>query len=165
MCQDAGVVLAYLPPYSPDLNPIEESFAQLKQWIKKNRVLAEQFGDDFSWFLRCGLEAIQSACKGHSAVQNLAMMTIWIKSWMSMNIINILMSNLLFLEISTRMPFLRHSSKCAMTPSTSRKSTDSGTSFLMKSSRFIAFADVMAIELRRTGSISCSFAISASLAR
>ena len=63
-CQDAGVVLAYLPPYPPDLNPIE-SFAQLKQWIKKNRVLAEQFGDDFSGFLRCGLEAIQSACKGH----------------------------------------------------------------------------------------------------
>ena len=65
MCQDAGVVLAYLPPYSPDLNPIEESFAQLKQWIKKNRILAEQFGDDFAGFLRCGLEAIQSACKGH----------------------------------------------------------------------------------------------------
>jgi transposase len=65
MCQDAGVILAYLPPYSPDLNPIEESFAQLKQWIKKNRVLAEQFGDDFSGFLTCGLEAIQSSCKGH----------------------------------------------------------------------------------------------------
>src|SRR5438552_18312764 len=168
MCQDAGVVLAYLPPYSPDLNPIEESFAQLKQWIKKNRILAEQFGDDFSGFLRCGLEAIQLACKGHSAVQNLAMMTIWMviwmKSWMSMNIINILMSNLLFLEISTRMPFLRHSSKCAMTPSTSRKSTDSRASFLMKSSRFMPFADIMATELRRTGSISRSFAISASLA-
>src|SRR5204863_8590665 len=65
MCQDAGVVLAYLPPYSPDLNPIEESFAQLKQWIKKNHVLAEQFGDDFAEFLRCELKAIQSACKGH----------------------------------------------------------------------------------------------------
>src|SRR5213592_389850 len=52
-------------PYSSDLNPIEESFAQLKQWIKKNRVLAEQFGDDFAGFLRCGLEAIQLAYKGH----------------------------------------------------------------------------------------------------
>src|SRR6266480_7439688 len=82
MCQDAGVVLAYLPPYSPDLNPIEESFAQLKQWIKKNRILAEQFGDDFAGFLRCGLEAIQSTCKGHFrkcqiSLQNLEMMTIW----------------------------------------------------------------------------------------
>ena len=91
-------------------------------------------------------------------------MVIWMKSWMSMNIINILMSNLLFLEISTRMPFLRHSSKCVMTPSTSRKSTDSRASFLMKSSRFMPFADIMATELRRTGSISHSFAICASLA-
>ena len=106
MCQDAGVILAYLPPYSPDLNPIEESFAQLKQWIKNNRVLAEQFGDDFVGFLRCGLEAIQSEvifANAKSAAPNLAMMTIWMmiwmKSWMSMNIINILMSNLLFLEI------------------------------------------------------------------
>ena len=53
------------PPYSPDLNLIEESFAQLKQWIKNNRVLAEWFGDDFAGFLRCGLEAIQLASKGH----------------------------------------------------------------------------------------------------
>jgi len=27
---DAGVILAYLPPYSPDYNPIEESFSELK---------------------------------------------------------------------------------------------------------------------------------------
>ena len=30
MCRDAGVILLYLPPYSPDLNPIEEFFAELK---------------------------------------------------------------------------------------------------------------------------------------
>jgi transposase len=35
MCCDAGVVLLYLPPYSPDLNPIEEFFAELKAFIKK----------------------------------------------------------------------------------------------------------------------------------
>ena len=28
MCDDAGVVLLYLLPYSPDLNPIEEFFEQ-----------------------------------------------------------------------------------------------------------------------------------------
>jgi hypothetical protein len=27
LCQDAGVKLVYLPPYSPDLNPIEEYFS------------------------------------------------------------------------------------------------------------------------------------------
>jgi transposase len=35
MCRDAGVRLVYLPPYSPDLNPIEEFFAELKAFIKK----------------------------------------------------------------------------------------------------------------------------------
>jgi transposase len=27
MCSQAGVKLVYLPPYSPDLNPIEELFS------------------------------------------------------------------------------------------------------------------------------------------
>jgi transposase len=35
MCRDAGVILVYLPPYSPDLNPTEEFFAELKAFIKK----------------------------------------------------------------------------------------------------------------------------------
>lgn len=35
MCRDSGVKLLYLPPYFPDLNPIEESFAELKAFIKK----------------------------------------------------------------------------------------------------------------------------------
>jgi transposase len=34
MCTDAGVKLSYLPPYSPDLNPTEEFFAELKAFIK-----------------------------------------------------------------------------------------------------------------------------------
>ncbi|KAI0055788.1 hypothetical protein BV25DRAFT_1815140 [Artomyces pyxidatus] len=29
--------LLYLPPYSPDLNPIEEAFSCLKAWIRRNR--------------------------------------------------------------------------------------------------------------------------------
>lgn len=35
MCVDRGVKLVYLPPYSPDLNPIEEFFSELKQYIKR----------------------------------------------------------------------------------------------------------------------------------
>lgn len=34
LCNDAGVKLLFLPPYSPDLNPIEEFFAELKAFIK-----------------------------------------------------------------------------------------------------------------------------------
>jgi hypothetical protein len=31
MCNEAGVLLIYLPLYSPDYNPIEQSFNQIKQ--------------------------------------------------------------------------------------------------------------------------------------
>ena len=31
----AGAVLLYLPPYSPDLNPIEKLFAKLKALLRK----------------------------------------------------------------------------------------------------------------------------------
>ncbi len=30
----AGARLAFLPPYSPDLNPIEQVFAKVKHWIR-----------------------------------------------------------------------------------------------------------------------------------
>jgi transposase len=36
MCRDAGVKLVFLPPYSPDFNPIEEFFAELKAFIKQS---------------------------------------------------------------------------------------------------------------------------------
>jgi transposase len=36
LCAKAGVILMYLPPYSPDLNPIEEFFAKLKVFIRRN---------------------------------------------------------------------------------------------------------------------------------
>ncbi|THU97006.1 hypothetical protein K435DRAFT_663427 [Dendrothele bispora CBS 962.96] len=29
--------LLYLPPYSPQYNPIEEAFSAIKAWIKNNR--------------------------------------------------------------------------------------------------------------------------------
>jgi transposase len=31
----AGATLLYLPPYSPDLNPIENAFAKLKAMLRK----------------------------------------------------------------------------------------------------------------------------------
>jgi len=36
MCSQAGVKLVYLPPYSPDLNLIEELFAELKAFIRRH---------------------------------------------------------------------------------------------------------------------------------
>jgi transposase len=31
-----GVYILFLPPYSPEFNPIEQSWANLKQWLKSN---------------------------------------------------------------------------------------------------------------------------------
>jgi transposase len=42
MCIEAGVKLVYLPPYSPDLNPIEEFFSELKAFIRRNWVRYEE---------------------------------------------------------------------------------------------------------------------------
>jgi len=81
MCEDAGVVLAFLPPYLPDLNPIEETFAQLKAWIKKNKRMVEGF-QDYGDFLCMVLAVLQSDVKEHfgaviSVVQCRAMMITW----------------------------------------------------------------------------------------
>ena len=74
MCDQAGVHLQYLPPYSPDLNPIEESFAELKAFIKRNwqrQADAPQSGvpePSFSAFLeRCVMMVggRQSSARGH----------------------------------------------------------------------------------------------------
>ena len=34
--QFQGVRIEYLPPYSPDLNPIEEAFSKIKHWLRRH---------------------------------------------------------------------------------------------------------------------------------
>ena len=34
--EGVGALIKFLPPYSPDLNPVEEVFAQVKHWITLN---------------------------------------------------------------------------------------------------------------------------------
>jgi transposase len=34
---DLGVRVEYLPPYSPDLNPIEECFSKIKHFLRRHR--------------------------------------------------------------------------------------------------------------------------------
>jgi len=36
VCRAQGVILLFLLPYSPDLNPIEESFVDLKSFIRRH---------------------------------------------------------------------------------------------------------------------------------
>jgi transposase len=69
MCGDAGVVLLYLPPYSPDLNPIKEMFGELKTYIKE--VWDEHIGfvrADFLGFLKECVSVVgarKGSARGH----------------------------------------------------------------------------------------------------
>jgi transposase len=51
LCSAAKVKLMYLPPYSPDLNPIKQFFAELKGFIKRHYQdhSSEDFGDFLKW--------------------------------------------------------------------------------------------------------------------
>ncbi|KAF4546962.1 Hypothetical protein D9617_85g015900 [Elsinoe fawcettii] len=52
VCEAAGVRLVYLPPYSPDFNPIEEYFGQLKDTIRRHWHLWESgVHDEFEHFI------------------------------------------------------------------------------------------------------------------
>jgi transposase len=44
LCSEARVLLIYLPPCSPDFNPIEDFFAELKKFIQQNWKLYEDQG-------------------------------------------------------------------------------------------------------------------------
>ena len=33
--QQSGILVLFLPPYSPDLNPIDEAFSYVKSYLKK----------------------------------------------------------------------------------------------------------------------------------
>ena len=58
-CNEAGVLLKFLPPYSPDYNPIESTFKDLKAQIKSNYLLTAEF-DKFLDFLEF---AMQQVCR------------------------------------------------------------------------------------------------------
>lgn len=49
LCEEAGVRLCFLTPYSPDLNPIEEMFNVFKTWTKSNAQIIDIF-PEFSDF-------------------------------------------------------------------------------------------------------------------
>ena len=59
MCEEVGVLLEYLPPYSPDFNPIEEAFAEMKAWMRKNQSLQVTY-EHFEGFLEAALRHMGS---------------------------------------------------------------------------------------------------------
>lgn len=69
MCSEAGVKLVYLPPYSPDLNPIEEFFPELKAFIRRNWQSYENDRDQgFDSFLEWCIDVVgarEKSAEGH----------------------------------------------------------------------------------------------------
>lgn len=69
ICADAGVKLVYLPPYSPDLNPIDEFFAELKGFIKRTWGYYENDPDQgFDTFLEWCINVVrrkEESARGH----------------------------------------------------------------------------------------------------
>ena len=68
-CARAGVKLVYLPPYSPDLNPIEEFFAELKAFIKKHwKIFEDNSVLEFESFLEWCVDEVggrKASAQGH----------------------------------------------------------------------------------------------------
>ncbi|KAF8240998.1 hypothetical protein L208DRAFT_1066574, partial [Tricholoma matsutake] len=54
-----GVHLVFLPPYSPDLNPIEEAFLKIKAWIRcNNNIFSAATEEDLMYDMQEALNII-----------------------------------------------------------------------------------------------------------
>ena len=53
----SGVRIIFLPPYSPDLNPIEEAISKIKAWIRRNYDLFPP-GDGFLFDVKIAMDVI-----------------------------------------------------------------------------------------------------------
>lgn len=62
MITEVGALVHFLPPYSPDLNPIEECFSKVKSQLKSMETTYE---DDLKTHILCAFSSITSEdCKG-----------------------------------------------------------------------------------------------------
>ena len=72
MLHDVGVLVHYLPPYSPDLNPIEEAFSKVKYELK---AYSEDMLDIETLLLNCFTSISSEDCHGwvgHTGIYNQA---------------------------------------------------------------------------------------------
>ena len=60
----AGIVTLFLPPYSPDLNPIEEVFSYVKCYLRKHDSILQHIPDP-SDVIRAAFDSITTQhCRG-----------------------------------------------------------------------------------------------------
>ena len=53
IADDYGVRIIFLPKYSPDLNPIEKYWANIKNWLRLHMRKFDEFWDGFSHAFGC----------------------------------------------------------------------------------------------------------------
>jgi transposase len=53
-----GILLEYLPPYSPNLNPIEEAFSKIKHFLRRHQDYYTADAHDFDGILFDMLEVL-----------------------------------------------------------------------------------------------------------
>ena len=63
--QQTGAILRYLPPYSPDYNPLEESFAKVKAFLKSNEVALDNMGSEHLLLMTAFNTVTTEDCKGY----------------------------------------------------------------------------------------------------
>ena len=52
LIESVGCKIIFLPPYSPDLNPIETFWANMKRWIKDNITHPKHLHDTINLFFQ-----------------------------------------------------------------------------------------------------------------
>ena len=61
-----GIILKYLPPYSPEHNPIEMAFHELKEWMRKNRELGYCYKHSFDTFIHLAMASVYKPQVAHN---------------------------------------------------------------------------------------------------
>lgn len=62
--QAFGIHVKFLPPYSPDLNPIETAFSVIKSFLKKNRDFIESCNDSIYALLIASFHITNAMAEG-----------------------------------------------------------------------------------------------------
>ena len=62
---DFGAIIRFLPPYSPDLNPIEEVFAKVKHYLRQNDVVLQSVQDTSPLIWEAFGQISQDDCLGY----------------------------------------------------------------------------------------------------
>ena len=47
LVESVGCKIIYLPPYSPDFNPIETAFSSIKSWLKRHKRFVRECSDPY----------------------------------------------------------------------------------------------------------------------